>query len=170
MSLLILFRHSESLKPISSYTTKDFYQPPRRKLVASVTSQSYLERASLHISASKPISINCLILSSYVISLAKFSVHVFAVYSNILRSYLYIFATSASQGSSGSGAQSRACSEIRAVRMVKAGVHSFFRMSKQIAPVWELMLGCQILVMNLIYNRVDVISIVFLLSHSSVRK
>jgi hypothetical protein len=34
--------------------------------------------------------------------------------------------------------------------MVRAGVHSFFRMSRQIAPVYELMFGCQILVMNLI--------------------
>ena len=40
---------------------------------------------------------------------------------------------------------------MRAVRMVKAGVHSFFRMSRQMAPVWELMFGCQIFVMNFIY-------------------
>ena len=50
----------------------------------------------------------------------------------------------------GSGAHNRACREIRAVRMVKAGVHSFLRISRQIAPVYELMLGCQILVSNFI--------------------
>ena len=35
----------------------------------------------------------------------------------------------------GSGAHRSAYSEIRAVRIVSAGVHSFFRMSRQIAPV-----------------------------------
>ena len=52
----------------------------------------------------------------------------------------------------GSGAHSRACREIRAVRMVSAGVHSFFRMSRQIAPVYELIFGCQIFVSNFIYS------------------
>ena len=52
----------------------------------------------------------------------------------------------------GSGAQRRAWREMRAVRMVSAGVHSFFRMSRQIAPVWELMLGCHIFVSNFIYS------------------
>ncbi len=52
----------------------------------------------------------------------------------------------------GSGAQSKACNEIRAVLIVSAGVHSFFKISRQIAPVCELMFGCQILVMNLIYK------------------
>ena len=40
---------------------------------------------------------------------------------------------------------------MRAVRIVNAGVHSFFRISRQIAPVCELILGCQILVSNFIY-------------------
>jgi hypothetical protein len=52
----------------------------------------------------------------------------------------------------GSGAHKSAWSEIRAVRIVRAGVHSFLRMSRQMAPVWELMFGCQIFVMNLIYT------------------
>ena len=50
----------------------------------------------------------------------------------------------------GSGAQSRAWREISAVRIVRAGVHSFFRMSKQMAPVTELIFGCHILVSNFI--------------------
>jgi hypothetical protein len=37
--------------------------------------------------------------------------------------------------------------------MVSAGVHSFLRMSKQIAPVTELMLGCHIFVSNFIYKK-----------------
>ena len=36
------------------------------------------------------------------------------------------------------------------VRMVRAGLHSFLRMSRQIAPVTELMLGCHIFVSNFI--------------------
>ena len=54
----------------------------------------------------------------------------------------------------GSGEQSKACNEMRAVLMVKAGVHSFFRMSRQIAPVCELMFGCHIFVSNFIYNEI----------------
>jgi hypothetical protein len=41
---------------------------------------------------------------------------------------------------------------MRAVRIVRAGVHSFFRMSRQMAPVWEDTLGCQSLVSNFIYE------------------
>lgn len=37
--------------------------------------------------------------------------------------------------------------------MVNAGVHSFFRMSRQIAPVYELILGCHIFVSNFICNK-----------------
>ena len=36
--------------------------------------------------------------------------------------------------------------------MVRAGVHSFFRMSRQMAPVYELIFGCQILVSNFIFG------------------
>jgi len=69
---------------------------------------------------------------------------------NRLMSVLYILATSASCGSSGSGAHINACNEISAVLIVNAGVHSFFRMSRQIAPVCELILGCHIFVSNFI--------------------
>ena len=73
----------------------------------------------------------------------------------------------------GSGADMRACSEISAattnrhmigwlrgveggqhippVRTVSAGLHSFLRMSKQIAPVSLLMFGCQIFVSYFIW-------------------
>ena len=51
----------------------------------------------------------------------------------------------------GSGAHRSAWSEMSAVRIVNAGVHSFLRISRQIAPVCELILGCQILVSNFIY-------------------
>jgi hypothetical protein len=36
--------------------------------------------------------------------------------------------------------------------MVKAGVHSFFNISRQIAPVYELTLGCHNLVSNFIFG------------------
>ena len=53
----------------------------------------------------------------------------------------------------GSGQQSRACRDNSAVRMESAGLHSFFKMSRQIAPVWLEMFGCQIFVSNFIlYN------------------
>ena len=78
-------------------------------------------------------------------------------------SVLYYLATSASCGSSkklakfssnlpGSGEQSKACNERSAVLIVRAGVHSFLRMSKQMAPVTEEMFGCQIFVSNFIYS------------------
>lgn len=37
------------------------------------------------------------------------------------------------------------------MRIVRAGVHSDLSISKQIAPVWELIFGCQICVSNFIY-------------------
>ena len=52
----------------------------------------------------------------------------------------------------GSGEHKRACNEIKAVLIVRAGVHSFFKMSKQIAPVYELIFGCHIFVSNFIYK------------------
>jgi hypothetical protein len=78
--------------------------------------------------------------------------HYLAVASNLFMSLLYWFATTASWGSSGSGAHKRACSEISAVLIVRAGVHSFLRISRQMAPVWEETLGCHNLVSNFIYN------------------
>jgi len=54
----------------------------------------------------------------------------------------------------GSAAHKRAYKEMSAVLIVRAGVHSFFKISRQIAPVYELMFGCQILVINLIYQNI----------------
>jgi hypothetical protein len=61
-------------------------------------------------------------------------------------------ATTASCGSSGSGADISACSEMSAVRTVRAGLHSFLRMSRQIAPDSLEMFGCQILVSYFIFG------------------
>ena len=48
----------------------------------------------------------------------------------------------------GSGALSSAHRLSSAVLMVSAGDHSFFRMSRQMAPVCELTFGCHSLVVN----------------------
>ena len=52
----------------------------------------------------------------------------------------------------GSGAVKSACIESKAVRIDNAGVHSSFKMSRQIAPVCEDMFGCHILVSNCIFG------------------
>ena len=57
---------------------------------------------------------------------------------------MYMSATSASCGSVGSGLQSSAWRERRAVFIVRAGDQVSFSMSRQIAPVWEEMFGCQL--------------------------
>ena len=57
---------------------------------------------------------------------------------------MYMLATSASWGSDGSGLQRRAWRERRAVFIVRAGDQVSFRMSRQIAPVWEDIFGCQL--------------------------
>lgn len=56
----------------------------------------------------------------------------------------------ASCGSFGSGAHSKACSDKSAVLIVKAGDHSSFNISRQIAPVCDEMFGCHILLINFI--------------------
>ena len=50
----------------------------------------------------------------------------------------------------GSGEHNKAYNESKAVLIDNAGLHSFFKMSRQIAPVCEDILGCQILVSNFI--------------------
>ena len=59
---------------------------------------------------------------------------------------MYYDATTASCGSFGYGAHKSACNDNNAVLIVKAGDHSSFKISRQMAPVWEEILGCQILV------------------------
>jgi len=46
----------------------------------------------------------------------------------------------------------RAWMESRAVRTESAGLHSFLRMSRQMAPVTLETFGCQILVSNFIFG------------------
>jgi len=48
------------------------------------------------------------------------------------------------------GSHIKACKDSKAVLTERAGDHSFFKISKQIAPVYELILGCHILVSNFI--------------------
>ena len=48
------------------------------------------------------------------------------------------------------GSHIKACKDSNAVLTERAGDHSFFKISKQIAPVYELILGCHILVSNFI--------------------
>ena len=69
-------------------------------------------------------------------------------YVDLTKNNLYCLATTASWGSSGSGAASRACKLNKTVRRVMAAAHWSFRISRHIAPVTLEMLGCQIFVTN----------------------
>uniref|UniRef100_A0A1B0A8B4 Uncharacterized protein n=1 Tax=Glossina pallidipes TaxID=7398 RepID=A0A1B0A8B4_GLOPL len=57
-------------------------------------------------------------------------------------------ATTASWGSSGSGASNKTCSDNRTVRKVMAAAQLSFKISKQMAPVADDIFGCQTLVMK----------------------
>ena len=73
-----------------------------------------------------------------------------AVRTNTLWLFLYCDATTASCGSSGSsGGEQRLQREQHGLRSVMAAAHWSLRMSRHMAPVTLLMLGCQILVRNL---------------------
>lgn len=101
----------------------------------------------------KPISASFAILASLIFGEAYFWTHSCAWLLNALRSFLYYEATTASWGSSGSGAQSKAWRDSKAVLTVRAGDHSpsfYFKISRQIAPVCEEMFGCHIFVSNFI--------------------
>ena len=50
----------------------------------------------------------------------------------------------------GSGEHIRAYIDNKEVLIARAGDHSSFKISKHIAPVWEEILGCHILVSNYI--------------------
>ena len=52
----------------------------------------------------------------------------------------------------GSGQHNNAYRDNKAVLIESAGLHSFFKISKQMAPVWLEILGCQILVSNFIFG------------------
>jgi hypothetical protein len=114
---------------------------------------------------SNPISNKTFILVVWIESgFACFSVHSLAVWMNRGMFSLYWLATTASCGlgrvsfprkknySLGSGTHINAWIDSKAVLMLSAGDHSFLRMSRQIAPVWLEMFGCQILVSNFIFG------------------
>ena len=61
-------------------------------------------------------------------------------------------AISGTKGSAGFGSQRRELIERRTFEMVRAGDHWSFRMSRQIAPVCEEMLGCLTFVRNFIFG------------------
>merc|ERR1712005_27452 len=79
---------------------------------------------------------------------AYVTAHSRALCSNSAGLRISMPATSASCGSFGSGVLRRDWSEMRADLMVRTGDHCDDSVSKQIAPVCELTLGCQILVSN----------------------
>merc|ERR1719330_730068 len=116
------------------------------------------------------MSISFLIFSAFMAfgSFANFCVHFFACASNSFLFFLYCFATWASWGSSGSGVDKRAWSDNNAVLIVSAGLHSFFNMSKHIAPVWEETLGCHTFVMNFIFGGSKGYSLGILMSTAKV--
>mmetsp|Transcript_31084 Transcript_31084/g.64046 ORF Transcript_31084/g.64046 Transcript_31084/m.64046 type:complete len:190 (+) Transcript_31084:226-795(+) len=127
--------------------------PPSNSFTAALSSQECFTNAFSALPLSNPISHTLEMHSSFfpfIFVEAYISVQNLAVLSNSALSLMYIFATWASWGSVGSGAQRRAWRERRAVFMVNAGDHWSLSMSKQIAPVCELTFGCQILVLNFI--------------------
>uniref|UniRef100_A0A1A9VCV5 Uncharacterized protein n=1 Tax=Glossina austeni TaxID=7395 RepID=A0A1A9VCV5_GLOAU len=65
-----------------------------------------------------------------------------------------MYATTASWGSSGSGASNKTCSDNKTVRKVMAAAQLSFKISKQIVPVADDIFGCQILVMKRIFGGV----------------
>ena len=79
-------------------------------------------------------------------------VQAFACRKNSALWFINCWATTASWGSSGCGHSKRTCKLSNAVLIPSAGDHWSFRMSRQIAPVWLDMLGCQTLVMNFIFG------------------
>lgn len=97
-------------------------------------------RAARALSASKPMLTNSLTAletdaAADESGRACTSVQYRAVASHAARFVLYCDATSASCGSSGSGADNKAWSDTNAVLTVMAGDHSSLRMSRQMAPV-----------------------------------
>ncbi|KAI9579613.1 hypothetical protein GQX74_000401 [Glossina fuscipes] len=61
---------------------------------------------------------------------------------------LFQEATTASCGSSGSGASNRTCNDNRTVRKLIAAAQLSFKISRQMAPVADDIFGCQILVIK----------------------
>ena len=106
-----------------------------------------------NLTASNPMSESCLTFesnsgSAAVVLPAYMLVQWRAVLTNMKWLFLYWLATTASCGSSGSAAASRACNESNTVLRVIAAAHWSLRISRQMAPVTLLIFGCQILVRN----------------------
>ena len=120
LGLLIGFLGRHYLQMNESTTLLLLSQIPSNSFTALLSSQSCFSSAFLALSLSKPISERFFIISSKLASLAYVSVQNFAVFSNFFLSPMYIFATSASCGSLGSGDDSKARSESSAVLMVSA--------------------------------------------------
>lgn len=128
------------------------FQLLRSNSVAVSTSHDFEDKATITAFLSKPIAHRFSIFLVYsgleTGAPAYTCAQSRAVCLNISGFCLYWFATTASCGSSGSAAASRACNDNNTVRRVIAAAHWSFRISKQIAPVTELILGCHILVIN----------------------
>lgn len=119
---------------------------------AFYSSKPCFNKAFSTCSRENPIYRRRFTLASLISGEANLWTHYSACLLNFFLSSLYYEATTASWGSLGSGAQSKACKERRAVLIVKAGDHSSFRMSRHMAPVWDEILGCHILVSNFIFG------------------
>jgi len=106
--------------------------PPSNSFTAALSSQECFTNAFSALPLSNPISHTLEMHSSFfpfIFVEAYISVQNLAVLSNSALSLMYIFATWASWGSVGSGAQRRAWRERRAVFMVNAGDHWSLSMS-----------------------------------------
>ena len=94
---------------------------------------------------SYPIMVNeTMILNNQLMMILGISPVLSVILFNHLNFTWYCLATTASWGSSGSGAANRACSESNTVLNVIAAAHWSLRISKQIAPVTLDIFGCQI--------------------------
>ena len=128
------------------------FQLLRSNSVAVSTSHDFEDKATITAFLSKPIAHRFSVFLVYsgleTGAPAYTCAQSQAVCLNISGFCLYWFATTASCGSSGSTAASSACNDNNTVRRVIAAAHWSFRISKQIAPVTELILGCHILVIN----------------------
>ncbi len=100
-----------------------YFYIPNNELTAALSSHPLLSKAALASSFPNPISQTLFTVSSLLDCLAYVSVQNFAVLLNSSMFVLYILATCASCGSSGSGLHRSAWSDNNAVFIVSAGDH-----------------------------------------------
>ena len=148
---LLYSQHKHRVTPLKLIEVKEVIkdiidQPPSKLSKAFSSSYPLLSKAFVTTSSLNPISIKRVTFPLLTCGEAYLLTHYFAWLLNCFRFYLYSLATTASWGSLGSGTHKSAWSESKAVLMVKAGDHSSFKISRQMAPVTEEMLGCQIFV------------------------